>query len=123
MKDEAAGQATLLEGWRSGKDSFNCLNNYFAGIRDTKQLGHEITTVYKTVVTTVNREIFLKALRYEYHKNNELAEDIKDIAYEIIATGIATNPSIVSELKEFNISDKELLKDTIRFKANRKTYN
>lgn len=118
INDEQAGQSLLLSGWRANKDAFNCLNNYFSNIHDTKQLLKEINTVYQTDITYINRNIFLQAIKYEYKKGNELAEPIKEIAYEIIAQEIKHNPTIVSELKNFNNNSKQLIKDTLRYTLN-----
>jgi tetratricopeptide (TPR) repeat protein len=115
IEDEIQGQEMLLEGWRSSKDSFNCLNNYFENIREQKELKKEIHRIYDKEVGAYNRETFLQVMTYEFQKNNELAEDIKEIAYEIIAAQAAINPAIVAELRKFNPKDKELTKDTIRF--------
>jgi hypothetical protein len=115
MNNEMGGQSLLIEGWREDKDAFNCLNNYFSHIGDVKQLGKEIDAIYKNEVTPRNNEIFLKVLWHEYKKSNELSDSIKEMAYEIFAKQIPINPGIVSDLKLFNIDDKELIKDTVRF--------
>lgn len=120
MNNAHGGQGILLEGWRGNKDSLNCLNNYFSNIEDVKELHRVINAVYEQDVSETNRETFLEVIRHEYTKGNELAEPIKEMAYEIIAAHVATNPSIVNKLKEFNVSDKELVKDALRFTLNRK---
>ncbi|MFY7965091.1 MAG: hypothetical protein ACOVO1_09360, partial [Chitinophagaceae bacterium] len=120
MNNEHAGQNILLSGWRENRDAFNCLNNYFSNISDAKQLLTEINTMYHTFVADVNRATFLQVIKYEYKKGNELAEPLKEMAYEIIAKEIKHNPSIVAELKNFNINNKELVKDTLRFTLNSK---
>lgn len=117
MEDEAAAQQTLLTGWRLNRDAFNCLNNYFANIRDEKVLGEAVQTIYQKEVNPQNREIFLRVLQYEYARGNGLAPMTKDYAYEIVAEAVKTNPAIVSELKSFNKDDKQLVKDTLRFKV------
>lgn len=117
MGNEEAAQKVLLKGWHANKDAFNCLNNYLANVRDEKQLWIEIQQLYADT-DAYNKETFLRVLQYEYNKDNELAEGIKDMAYEIIAEQAKVNPSIVSELKAFNKTDKQLIKDTLRFKVN-----
>lgn len=117
MNRKQDGQALLLEGWKKNMDASNCLSNYFSNISNITQLKYEIDNVYKHHLTSGNSIPFLKVIRQEYDKKNELSESIKEIAYEIIAAEIKTNPSIVSELKGFNKNDKELLKDTLRFKT------
>ena len=98
-------------------DASNCLSNYFSNISDISLLKHEIETVYKHLLTSRNSILFLLVIRQEYDKKNELSEYIKEMAYEIIAAEIQTNPAIVLELKGFNKKDRELLKDTLRFKT------
>jgi tetratricopeptide (TPR) repeat protein len=117
MNDLSGSQSVLLEGWRSNHDTFNCINNYFSNIKDLKILKTEINSIYANDVNEKNRLPFLEAIRHEFHKKNELSTDLKEIAYEVIAAEIPKNPSIVQELKAFNPEDKELLKDTMRFKA------
>lgn len=120
MENETGAQDLLREGWRSQKDAFNCLNNYFNNISDPKIMGKELESVYSTETHDQNRETFLQVLKYEYHKENEHAERIKEIAYEIIVKQIEKNPNIVTELREFNKNDTQLVKDTVRFKLNPK---
>ncbi len=121
MHNAGAGQSILLEGWRTNKDAFNCLNNYFTNIGDVRTLGNEIRSIYAKDVDHSNRQIFLQAMRHEYGKENELADSIKEIAYEIVAAHVTVNPAIVSELRAFNTKDKELTKDTTKFIQNPKT--
>jgi hypothetical protein len=117
-----AGQSLLMEGWKNNKDASNCLNNYFSNISDIKTLKHEIENIYKHHLTPQNSTFFLQVIRLEFDKKNELADSIKEIAYEVIAANIDRDPSIVSELKSFNKKDKELLKDTLRFKVGKNKY-
>jgi hypothetical protein len=46
---------------------------------------------------------------------------VKDIAYQIIAEEAPAKPAIVSELLAFSEKDKQLVKDTIRFKIGKRT--
>lgn len=120
MEDGEAAQQTLLRGWRLNRDGFNCLNNYFANFSDEKALGEAMETIYRKEVNTQNRETFLRVLQHEYAKENSLAQPIKDRAYEIVAEAAKDNPDIVSELRSFNKADKQLPKDTMRFKVKAK---
>jgi hypothetical protein len=108
-------QTLLLEGWRKQKDAFNCLHSYMNNIEDIKTLKQEINRIYSKELTEVNSPVFLQVIKHEYNKQNELAEPIKDMAYEIIASQISHNSTIVNELKEFNKNDKEIMKDMQRF--------
>jgi tetratricopeptide (TPR) repeat protein len=118
MNDGAAAQSLLLEGWKTNKDAVNCLNNYFSGIADAEQLGREINAIYAHDVNEQNRENFLSVIQHEFNKKSELREPLQDMAYEIVAAQIAVNPSIASALRHFNPNNKELMKDTLRFKLN-----
>lgn len=120
MNDESGGQTLLLTGWRSNSDASNCLNNYFSNIPDLKLLKDEINTIYANDLNNQNSGIFLQVIKHVYNKKNELSDSIKEMAYEIIAAQIPTNPSIVSEMKEFNKKDKELVKDVLRFRVGKK---
>jgi hypothetical protein len=120
MNNELGGQALLLAGWRGNADAINCLNNYFSNFKDIKLLKNEINSIYKNDLTQQNSESFLQVIQHEYDKKNELSDMIKEMAYEIIAAQIPTNPSIVSEMKGFNKNDKELVKDALRFRVGKK---
>jgi hypothetical protein len=116
IKNPEEGQSILLEGWRINKDAVNCLSNYFSNIGDSDQLHKELNTIYKKEVTEQNSESFLQVIKHEYRRKNLLRDSIKEIAYEIVSKQIPLNPSIVSELKNFNPENNELFKDTLRFK-------
>lgn len=116
IKNTSDAQSLLLDGWRSNRDASNCLNNYFANIPDIKTLKHELYAVYHNDVTEQNSELFLTVIQHEYKKGTELAEPTREIAYEIVAKNIEANPSIVSLLRGFNKDDKQLIKDTMRYK-------
>jgi tetratricopeptide (TPR) repeat protein len=120
MNNPEAAQGVLLEGWRANRDAFNCLNSYLAAISNEKQLWATIQQVYQQEVRDVQKETFLRVLKYEYDKQYAFSEGIKDMAYEIIVEQVPTNPSLVSELRSFNQKDKQLLKDTMRFKLKSK---
>lgn len=109
-------QKVLLEGWQSNRDAFNCLNNYFNNIEQEEELGKAIQEVYKRDVDQPKLKTFLKVIKLEYKKHQNLALDIREIAYEIIAGQIPTNPNIASELMAFNPKDNRLVKDVIWFK-------
>jgi tetratricopeptide (TPR) repeat protein len=114
----AMAQDILLSGWTNNIDAFNCLNNYYTNIPDVKVLEQEINRIYKT--TNTNKEVFLQVIKHEYTKHEVLRENIKDIAYEIIAEKLDTDPFIASELIFFNKNDKSITKDVMKFKASKK---
>jgi hypothetical protein len=116
MNAPQLAQRMLKDGWKDGKDAVNCLSMYFASIPDKDLLRHEIETVYKDEVDFRNREKFLSVLKNEFARGNELRERVRDIAYEVVAAHVKTEPSIVSELKAFVPGNKEFVKDALRFK-------
>lgn len=120
MLNAPGSQELLLEGWRREKDAFNCLNNYLSHIGDVKTLKQEIQAIYSKELTERNSPVFLRVIKHEYSKHKELEEPIREMAYEIVASQMAYNKSIVSELKEFNKSDKEIHKDLMRYTQKRK---
>jgi hypothetical protein len=120
MHNATGGQQLLLQGWRTNKDAPNCLASYFANINDIKQLKTEIAAIYAHDLNNQNSEAFLQVIQNEYNKKNELSDYIKEMAYEVIAAQIPTNPLIVSEMKGFNKNDKELVKDALRFRVGKK---
>jgi tetratricopeptide (TPR) repeat protein len=82
MNDNTAAQVHLLTGWRNNNDAFNCINNYFANIKDPFLLEKAIKEVYDIEVTTDNKAIFLQALEYEFKRNEAVQSLIRNIAYE-----------------------------------------
>lgn len=118
MHQVQSAQDVLLKGWRSNKDAFNCLNNYFSNIIEEKQVLFQLQQINAVDLTNHNKGIFLRVLEYEYCRRPGIEEEIKDMAYEIISEQAAMNPSVISELRMFNKQDKQLVKDTMRFKMN-----
>jgi hypothetical protein len=115
MNNETDAQDLLLDGYKENKDAFNCINNYFQNIDDTKLLEQAIENVYAHDATSDKKAVFLKALKHEHKKDETIAVRTKEIAYEIVADLVSKQPDIVSELKNFN-DDKSLVKDVTRFK-------
>jgi hypothetical protein len=118
IKDIDATQSILLEGWKVNREAVSCLNHYFSNFPN-EQVGKEIGRFYRNDINEKNRERFLTVLQYQYKRQNTSADYIREIAYEIIAEHLTSNPSVVSELKVFNPDNKELMKDTLRFKFNK----
>lgn len=120
MQQLPAAQEVLLKGWRFNKDAFNCLNNYFSNIADEKEVLMQLHQINATDLNNHNKGLFLRVLEYEYVRRPGIEEEIKDMAYEIISAHASVNPSIISELRMFNKEDRQLVKDTMRFKMNRR---
>ena len=119
MNATAPAQGLLLKGWRTNKDAFNCLNNYFQNIKEPELLLQAIENVYAKDTDINNQAVFLTALKHEHKKDPLLANRTAEIAYEIVAELATANPEIVSELKNFN-PDRSLGKDLLRYKAQRR---
>jgi tetratricopeptide (TPR) repeat protein len=120
IKNPVLGQSLLLEGWQLNRDAYNCLNNYLTNVPDSKQVGKEIKDLYENEVTTANSETFLQVIKHEFDKHDEIATSIREIAHEIIVNEAKQRPHLISELKSFEPKDPQLVKDIIRFKANKK---
>jgi tetratricopeptide (TPR) repeat protein len=116
MQDPVKARNLLMKGWNNNADAFNCVNNYFASFTDKDELKKAINDIYADT-PEVQKEILLTALKYEFAKGKEMEETTRDIAYEIIASCIQKKPSIALEMKDFNPSDKVIIKDIIRYKA------
>ena len=121
MNDETSAQEWLLTGWRTGRDAYRCLDYYLSNIKEAKPLRAAIQTLYEQEVDEHNSESFLEVLKHAYRKHTSLEEPIRDLAYEIIASRLSTNPALTSELRSFHASDPQLFKDTLRYKLNRKS--
>lgn len=120
IKDLFRAQNLLLEGWDKNIDSYNCMIQYLSNVQGQKVLKTEIENIYHNKLTIDNQEIFLKVVQKEYNKNNDRLEYLREIGYELIANQVKENPSIITELKKFNQSDQELMKDISRFNTNKK---
>lgn len=116
MGETERAQTLLMEGWKGDKDAVNCLNNYFANIEDLILLDHEIQRIYRAETNEGNKEKYLEVLKYEFRNHPAVAETVKDIAYEIVAEKASQNPSIVSELQDFNKKDQNLVADIMKYK-------
>jgi len=120
MRDTSKAQALLLDGWKTKQDAFNCLNQYFTNFEDNKLLQTEIDRLYADELEQHDKESFLRAIEHVHRKNDELAGSLKELAYKIVSSQIENNPHLVNQLKGFTPNDKELVKDTMRFKINLK---
>ncbi|MFM2387300.1 MAG: hypothetical protein RL660_2057 [Bacteroidota bacterium] len=114
MNNHEAAQQTLLEGWRSQKDSYNCLRDYFTSISNNKLLAEAIDNVYNNETDRTNKIEFLRVLRQAEVNRESIKAMTQDIAYEIVSEMASTQPAVVAQLKNFN-ADKLLQKDINRF--------
>jgi len=118
VENPPQAQATLLEGWKKEKESYECLNEYFDKIDNKEKLEYEINNIYNNELDTNNQEeTFLKVIKKEYKKNNAFSPNIREMAYQLIAKKVKQKPSILQNLKDFNEhNDRELTKDISRYK-------
>ncbi|MBP6386800.1 MAG: hypothetical protein KA313_02530 [Pseudarcicella sp.] len=117
INDFAAAQNYLLKGWQKQKDAFNCLNNYFANINDVEKLEFEIEKIHLQETNEHNKADFLKVLKHEVKKDVKIAQQSREIAYQIVAELGAKNTHLINELSHFN-KDSQLINDIVRFKSN-----
>ncbi len=116
IADLSTCQDLLLRGWTMNKDARKCLSMYFDHIEHIPDLQRALQQVYQEKVTPRNRESFLKVLHHEYVKQHELAPEIREMAYEVVAKHLPGHPDIAGELRNFNPEDKELGKDAMRWR-------
>ncbi|MFD1602480.1 hypothetical protein ACFSJW_21365 [Flavobacterium artemisiae] len=114
--DPKEAQELLLDGWKTGKDASNCLNNYFANILSHEALSKAITTRYEEDVDEKNKISFLNILKHEFNKGQILEEVTRNIAYEIVADKIEERPELASELIHFNKNNTSMTKDVMKYK-------
>lgn len=116
LRDFDQAQEILLSGWRADRDSFNCLNNYFNNVHDEVELWNSIQFIDNNEVNEKNEKTFLKALKYIYDKNTQLADDIQNMAYEKISKMLEQGTISAKELIPFNKTNKRLKADTLRYR-------
>lgn len=116
MNDDKKAQRVLMEGWESGNEASDCLNQYFHHVKNDTDRLQEIENVFAYKVNDKNRELFLKVIQKEYRKNKPTQAQVRELGYKIIAQQAKLNPRIVEELKVFNPKDQEINKDTSRFR-------
>lgn len=120
MRDTASAQALLLRGWRSGKDAYNCLHVYFSNIANHDELALAIKNIYSQDTVAYNARDFLKALKSEFARSEQLAALARDIATDLIATYAGKDAGIVSELRTFYKRNILIDRDILRYRAGRK---
>lgn len=65
-------------------------------------------------------QYYLQAIKPLYEADPETTELVWDLAYEIIASQINSNPEMASELRAFNATDVVLFRDILKYKQQRK---
>ncbi len=115
------GQDLLLEGWRTRRDAFNCLTYYLAEFQDVNSMKKEVKSIYTHEVEGKEQNMqmdFVQVLRSLYTQNGE-TEELKDLAFKIVSENAEKDRMFTSLLKGFNPEDKELAKDTLRYRSRR----
>ncbi len=116
MDNFVEGQQILLDGWKQNSDAYNCLAYYLADIPDEKVLLKTVEDIAANNIGEHRHHDFLKIANQLYESKEAIKTELREIAYEVIAKEMQYTPSIVNDLKLFNKDDKELVKDTIRYK-------
>ena len=120
LKDLIRARDLFHQGWSTGVDAYNCLNNYF----NTFQEESEFRTALREIVKEENlpkrrNEILVAALELEFKKREpSVANEIRDIAYQIISKEVKRSPKLLQALVTFNPKDVELKRDLIIRKGN-----
>ncbi|MCE3296012.1 MAG: hypothetical protein K0R65_1726 [Crocinitomicaceae bacterium] len=116
MNNPQKSQDTLLEGWESGHEAESCLGNYFSAIGDSEEKKAAVNQVYAHKTNDKNLKKFLEVIEKEHRKQNELKPFLREFSYEVIAEKASRNPDLTDLLKRLNSEDKEIAKDTSRFR-------
>jgi len=114
------GQEILMQGWELNQDAYNCLNNYLENIDDKEMRVQALRSVFETDIPDSKLKDFMAVVQLEYKKDKDLQDSAREIAYQLVAENIARDESWASELQLFNRADKQLVKDTIRYKQFRR---
>lgn len=120
MEQFEAAQELLLTGWKTNRDAYNCLNNYFQNIPDSKQLKTSLKDIYQNSVDRSNEALFLRVIKHEFKKHAEHEVLIREMAHEIIVNQAEQNQAITAELQFFNPNNQLLAKDAMRYRLKRK---
>ena len=115
MDNALVAQELLMTGWDQNMDAYNCLNNYLNNISDNKACFEAINKVLKNKTNAKNCKTFIKVLRHEYNKRDTIAEQVKEVAYQVISTYSEKDRHLVRDLVLFNKEDRNLVKDIGRF--------
>lgn len=114
LTDEA--QLTLMRGWDEGRHGYDCLTTFLANYPEKNRIS-KINEIRQEKVDRTNREEFLRVIHHEFKKDGQKEqEELREMAYSLVAEHVTNNPYIVEELRKFNLKDKEIIKDTTRFK-------
>ncbi len=116
INDVDRSQSILLEGWLDGNKNYDCLNSYFSNIENQKDRLKAINAIYTKDVHYHNHSVFLKVIHFQYRNSQELAPELRNLAYDLVSKMVVENPHIINELRKFNLKNKDFGKDAFRYK-------
>jgi hypothetical protein len=120
LNDLTRARDLFHQGWSTGLDVYNCLNNYF----NTFQAESEFRMALREIVKEENlskmqNQFLVSALELEFKKRDKsIGNEIRDIAYQIISQEVKRSPKLLQALVTFNPKDVELKRDLIIRKGN-----
>ncbi|GAA4340615.1 hypothetical protein [Flaviaesturariibacter amylovorans] len=120
MLDDAAANATLLRGFRAGRESEACLRTWCDRAADDRELATSLADLSRQDVGPQNYEVYLRVLEHVFGRRPALVSPVRALAYDVVLRYVDRNPAISSALHGFNPGDKELVKDTMRFQLGRR---
>ena len=118
MHEISNAQETLLQGWESDKNTYDCLKEYFQNIDDDVQILEAFKHLYENRVSKRNCVSFIKVLQNTYQKNEVIAIQLRQLAYKIIAKETQRDHNFIEHIRAFNLEDRVVVKDIMRFKHN-----
>lgn len=119
MLNKSKSQELLLDGWYKGSSPKNCLETYLAGLSTLDDKKSILSRVFDDPMTDLKKDTFLYVLKNEFKEVEELKPYTRELAYRLISERAKSKPHIISELKFFNSPDKELVKDTLKFRSSK----
>lgn len=119
-------QRLLLEGWKTSKQSEQCLLRYFEHLpvesgEDQEQMEQQVNWIYRHHVPDHKKRDYVSILITLNRKYQGSPTVGRDIAYEIISEQAVTgNPALLPKLQNFVGHDPLLKEDTSRFLYHKK---
>lgn len=117
LRDVARSEALLLAGWRRGREPEDCLQRYCAGTEDDDLLGRRLVVFRAEEVRSGDADTFLRVLRHLYTDRAGVAAVARELAYSVVLADVAAQPALAGQLVHFNPGNKQLLPDTMRYRA------
>ena len=120
LKDLIRARNLFHQGWSTGLDAYNCLNNYFNSFQEDAEFRTALREIVKEENLSKRRNEFLiAALELEFKKREtSTASEIREVAYQIISQEVKRSPNLLQALVSFNPKDVELKRDLIIRKGN-----